>query len=63
MREDFYLKLYYKVKPIWIKNLIYKRLMKIVYDKYGHRIKNYLEWCWMSERDFKGVWIIWKENS
>ena len=43
MREDFYLKLYYKVKPIWIKNLIYKRIMKIVYRKHGEQIKNYLE--------------------
>ena len=39
MREDFYLKLYYKVKPIWIKNLIYKRIMKIVYRKYSEQIK------------------------
>lgn len=43
MREDFYLKLYYKVKPNFLKNLIYKRIMKIVYKKYGRRIKNYLE--------------------
>ena len=50
MREDFYLKLYYKVKTIWIKNLIYKRLMKLVYRKYGRRIKNYLEWCeWLKD--------------
>ena len=40
---DFYLKLYYKVKPNWIKNLIYKRLMKLVYREYGERIKNCLE--------------------
>ena len=39
---DFYLKLYYKVKPIWIKNLIYKRLMILVYREYGEQIKNYL---------------------
>ena len=45
MRIDFYLNLYYKVKPIRIKNLIYKRLMILVYREYGEQIKNCLEWC------------------